>query len=225
MRKATAWGLGTFLPMHLALFAFVLPAQNNAGKLQLSGTWTAYIPAKSWSRGGILIIQNGQDLTYVHPDGERHNGRVLSEKTISYVQANDTGKVSADGMRIDWSNGYWSKAGQQPQQPSPKPHGVRYQVENFVYGGPELYQNPRNLHDFIVDFASCSVWNANSPEQVKVSVSYCRDRKRLQFTSSAPGQTVVLKYDWVFLDDGKTISGAYNQGGTFGPSVGGVRNP
>ena len=98
--------------MHLALFAFVLPAQNNPGKLQLGGTWTAYIPAKSWSRGGITIIQNGQDLTYVHPDGVRHNGRVLSANTISYVQANDTGKVSADGMRIDWSNGYWSKGGQ-----------------------------------------------------------------------------------------------------------------
>jgi len=78
----------------------------------LSGTWTAYIPAKNWSHGGNQIIQNGQDLTYVIFSGERHNGSVLSDGTISYVQANATGKVSKDGKRIDWSNGgFWIKDG------------------------------------------------------------------------------------------------------------------
>ena len=76
----------------------------------LSGTWTAYIPAKNWSHGGYQIIQNGQDLIYVVYSGERHTGRVLSEGTISYVEANETGKVSRNGKRINWSNGtYWTK--------------------------------------------------------------------------------------------------------------------
>jgi hypothetical protein len=71
----------------------------------LSGTWTAYIPSRNWSHGGYQIIQNGQDLTYIVWSGERYNGRVLSERTISYLPGNETGTVSADGMRIDWSNG------------------------------------------------------------------------------------------------------------------------
>jgi hypothetical protein len=57
-------------------------------------------------------------------------------------------------------------------------------------------------------------------EQYRVLV--CRDRSRLTFTTSTPGKTPV-EYDWVFGDGGRTISGAYRQGGTFGPSVGGVR--
>jgi hypothetical protein len=78
----------------------------------LSGTWTAYQPAKNWSHGGMHIIQNGNALTYVIFSGERHTGRVLSANTVSYLQANATGTVSKNGNRIDWSTGgYWTKDG------------------------------------------------------------------------------------------------------------------
>ena len=85
------------------------PADLSGNSNQYTGTWTAYVPAKNWSHGGYQIIQNGQDLVYVVYSGERHTGRVLSEGAISYVEANETGKVSRDGKRIDWSNWYWTK--------------------------------------------------------------------------------------------------------------------
>ena len=105
--------------------------------------------------------------------------------------------------------------------------GAHYRVENLVYGAPDLYLNPRNYHDFIVDFAKCSIRELNQQsdqglEQIRVSV--CRANTRLQFTTVWPNSTLV-EYDWVFLDGGKTIAGAYRQGSTFGPSVGGKCNP
>ena len=105
--------------------------------------------------------------------------------------------------------------------------GARYRVETLIYGAPDRYLNPRNYHDFMVDFAQCSIREMNPQsdqglEQVRVSV--CRPNARLQFTTVWPNSTLV-EYDWVFLDGGKTISGAYRQGNTFGPSVGGKYNP
>jgi len=91
----------------------------------LSGTWTAYQPAKNWSRGGFRIIQNGQDLTYVVFSGERHTGRVLSADTVSYLQSNNaTGKVSKDGKRIDWPDGYWTKDSNAPGSDAPRTAAV-----------------------------------------------------------------------------------------------------
>jgi hypothetical protein len=112
--------------------------------------------------------------------------------------------------------------------PSPASGGVRYRVENFVYGNPDVYQSPRNYHDFIVDFANCSMRELNAEttqgrETIRVTV--CRDRTRLTFTTQIQGQSQPVEYDWVFLNGGKTISGAYRQGGTFGPSVGGIYQP
>jgi hypothetical protein len=106
--------------------------------------------------------------------------------------------------------------------------GVRYRVENFVYGNPDAYQNPRNYHDFIVDFTNCSMRELNAEmaqgrETIRITV--CRDRTRLTFTTQIQGQSLPVDYDWVFLNGGKTISGAYRQGGAFGPSVGGIYQP
>jgi hypothetical protein len=106
--KQIDWSNGTYWTKDSQPEA--MPKESQPGAIPLSGTWTAFIPAKNWSHGGYQIIQNGQDLTYLIFSGERHTGRVLSDGTISYVQANVTGKVSNSGKRIDWSNGtYWTK--------------------------------------------------------------------------------------------------------------------
>jgi len=74
--------------------------------IQVSGVWTAYVPAKNWSRSGYQIIQNGENLTYKIPNNPDSTGRVLSQDTISY--ADGIGKLSNGGSRIDWNNGtYW----------------------------------------------------------------------------------------------------------------------
>ena len=103
-------------------------------------------------------------------------------------------------------------------------NGNHYQVENFVYNAPDIYQNPRNYHDFIVNFTSCSVQELNAESQQgleTIHVSVCRNNTRLTFTTSVAGKTTV-EYDWILLNGGQTVAGAYRQGATFGPSVGGV---
>jgi len=98
-------------------------------------------------------------------------------------------------------------------------------VENFVFNAPDLYQNPRNYHDFMVDWTACTVRELNKQSeqgQEQIRVLVCRKGSRLTFIASMTNATPV-EYDWVFSDGGKTIAGAYRQGGTFGPSVGGSR--
>lgn len=102
---------------------------------------------------------------------------------------------------------------------------MRYRVELLVFNNPDIYQNPRNYHGYMVDFASpCTVRGLNQAadrgEEV-IRVLVCRDKQRLTFTQSAPGMMTV-EHDWVFLDGGKTIAGAYRQGPGFGPAIGGI---
>ncbi len=101
--------------------------------------------------------------------------------------------------------------------------GVRYRIENFVYNSPDVYQNPRNFHDFVVDFRGCRIQPLNpvyAAGQEEIRVLVCRERSRLTFPSRTPGSFV--EYDWVFTNNGQTIHGAYRQGGSFGPLVGGI---
>lgn len=109
--------------------------------------------------------------------------------------------------------------------PPPSRNAISYRVENLVFNAPDLYQNPRNYHDFVVDWATCTVRELNKlseqgQEQIRVLV--CRKGSRLTFITSTTGGTPV-EYDWAFVDGGKTIAGAYRQGPTFGPSIGGMK--
>jgi hypothetical protein len=98
---------------------------------------------------------------------------------------------------------------------------VRYRVENLVFGVPDVYQNPRNLHEFVVDFANCSVrfFNQTTTEGRQTNtVSVCRKNSRLIIKAAVPGYTV--DYDWTFRDEGRTIAGVWRDNSGFGASVG-----
>ena len=179
---------------------------KNATTIGWSYRYSSHSPA---------LLETGVSELVLATDGK--SARLTSRDSVAVSTGNDAGH---SGMSV-------LVRSSQPQPPPPPATGVRYRVENLVYGAPDLYQNPRNYHDFMVDFAKCSIRELNQPsdqglEQVHVSV--CRSKTRLQFTTVTPNSTQV-EYDWVFLDGGKTISGAYRQGSTFGPSFGGIYNP
>jgi hypothetical protein len=224
----------------LILFlSFVSGAQSPT----LSGTWN--VTFKGTTTTALRLQQSGTKVTGTLATTDGSPGAVSGTFDGSTLTlSRDTGLQTIQHYRVtvkgsSFSGTYWNEGRladqgtlegrlNQTSQPPPQPHGVTYYVENFVYGLPDLFVNPRNIHKFIVDFATCSVWQVNTPEQwktVTVRVSVCRDRKRLQFTADGPGQPATVQYDWVLLNDGKTISGAYNEGGTWGPSVGGINYP
>jgi hypothetical protein len=109
----------------------------------------------------------------------------------------------------------------------PPATGVRYRMENLSYNQPDLYVSPRNYHDFMIDFSNCSVREMNQESdqgRERVQISVCRGNRRLTFTTSTDGGTPV-EYDFAFRDGGRIAAGAWRQGGSFGPSVGGVYGP
>lgn len=99
--------------------------------------------------------------------------------------------------------------------------GMRFAVENLVFNQPDAYRSPRNLHHFIVDWAGCRVRSLSQEAdagRVVIRVLVCRDRQRLSFTLQSPG-ALPVEYDFAFRHGGPSVSGAWRQGGSFGPSV------
>ncbi|HPV77883.1 MAG TPA: discoidin domain-containing protein [Gemmatimonadaceae bacterium] len=183
---------------------------------------------------GAFISSDGETWTriYTHDQSNFEVLRInVGNRSARYVRLQ---LAASDYMNLLEVEVYGSAAGPSnpppatvpPAGPAPATGGVRYRVENLVYNAPDIYRNPRNYHDFIVDFASCTLreLNRESTQGLQTTrVLVCRDRSRLTFTTQGPG--TLVEYDWVFLDDGKTIAGAYRQGGTFGPSIGGRYQP
>jgi hypothetical protein len=211
-----------------------------------TAVWTRRGTSSTWD--GIWTRASGERITTVMEGGIQGNKLDLKRTSSSPPQplCEYKGTIASDGRSASgtqdcpapygstpWnativgggSVGGGTQGQTNPPPPSPAGGGVNYRVENFVYNAPDLYQNPRNYHDFVVNFANCTIRELNEGSQQgleTIHVSVCRNNTRLTFTASAPGSTAV-EYDWVFLNDGKTIAGAYRQGGTFGPSVGGIR--
>ena len=179
-------------------------------------------PEKPVYSGGFCVPAGGRLICGVRGTGNGRTGLILLTvrgNVAQYRSWFDDGTLSWDGTFALSGGGTVSAA-------APATAGTRYRVENFVAGSPDKYVDPRNYHDFTVDFATCTVRGLNplaetGKETIRVTV--CRARERLTFTVTQP-QTAV-EYDWVFRDNGRTISGAYRQGSIFGPSVGGVVNP
>lgn len=128
----------------------------------------------------------------------------------------------ADGT-LSWDGEFTlAQGGGSPGSAQTAATGTRYRVENFVYGSPDAFQNPRNLHDFLVDFGACKVRGLNQAStegKESIEVTVCRPGQRISFVVTQP-QTRI-EYDWVLREGGRVVSGAYRQGNTFGPSVGG----
>jgi hypothetical protein len=105
--------------------------------------------------------------------------------------------------------------------PQPSGKGVRYRVEILIYNQPDVYANPRNFHDFLVDFAACKVTSLTTPTQ-PITVHVCRPNRRLTFTVEPHDRAAAVDLDWVFRDNAKVVGGAWRQGSGWGPCVGGV---
>ena len=190
----------------------------------------------SWGKDGaggssvITMTLTGSQVRIERRDSAGFGGAAVSyDATIAADETvSGTGRVASSGAEYAFRARVLcgDTAGTNIQLPAVT-FGVRYRVENFVYDAPDVFQNPRNYHDFMIDFTQCSIREMNQEsdqglEQIHVSV--CRKQTRLTFTTVTPNSAPV-EYDWLFLNDGKTISGAYRHGNTFGPSVGGKYNP
>ena len=135
------------------------------------------------------------------------------------------GTMAGDGRTakgtVDFAGGGWTMQTGEAEPVS----GTRYRVENLVFKAPDVYQNPRNYHDFLVDFGSCTVRpmvDAALLATLRIEVHVCRPGSRLTFTQRSTAVKQVVEYDWVLLNGGKTVAGAWHMESGFGPSVGGV---
>jgi hypothetical protein len=135
------------------------------------------------------------------------------------------GTMGGDGRSakgtVDFAGGGWTMEvdGAEPVS------GTRYRVENLVFKSPDVYQNPRNYHDFLVDFGSCTVRpmvDEATLSTLRVEVHVCRAGSRLTFTQRSTATRTVVEYDWVMQNGGRTVAGAWHQESGFGPSVGSV---
>ncbi len=179
-------------------------------------------PDKPVYSSGFCVPAGGRTVCGVRGTGNGRTGLILLTTRGNIAQY----RSWFDDGTLSWDGAFTLSGGGAVSTTAAPPVGVRYRVENFVAGSPDKYVNPRNYHDFVVDFATCKVRGLNPLAEAgkeTIQVAVCRARERLTFTVTQPQTTV--EYDWVFRDNGRTISGAYRQGTTFGPSVGGVVNP
>lgn len=135
---------------------------------------------------------------------------------------------SASGTQIcaGYPNMWWKATiGGAGPGPVPGSNAVRYRMENLNYNQPDVYVNPRNYHDFLVDFSNCSIREMNQESdqgRERIQVLVCRRNRRLTFTTTTDNGATVVHYDWAFRDNGVVAAGAWQQGNGFGPSVGGI---
>jgi hypothetical protein len=190
----------------------------------------------TWRKGGeigtstLTIALSGNRLTIQRQDAANFGGGVR----YAYE-----GTLGPDGSFSGINSGQYPVKGKvicgemtspappvAPTSPLPGSGSVHYQVENLVFNAPDIYQNPRNLHDFIVDWSICQIRNLSQEADrgiVSIKVLVCRPNSRLTFqlTNTRTGSTV--DYDWALRDNGQAVYGAWRQGSGFGPSVGVVR--
>jgi hypothetical protein len=99
---------------------------------------------------------------------------------------------------------------------TPKASGRKYSVINYT-------GDKQNPHDFLVDWKACKVVElgqdlARGPEEVTVEV--CRPGSRLIIKTEFKSTGYFVHYDWILLDNGTTLAGAYCDQSTCGPSAG-----
>jgi hypothetical protein len=104
-----------------------------------------------------------------------------------------------------------------PQPPrAPKLKGRKYAVVNYT-------GDKTSAHDFIIDWKACNVAEAGQafergPDRITVEV--CRPGSRLIIKADYKSNNYFIHYDWVLLDEGATLAGAYCDPTTCGPSAG-----
>ncbi len=108
-----------------------------------------------------------------------------------------------------------------PSQPAPPPgppkvNGKHYLMVNYA-------GETQNLHDFIIDWNGCKVAEQNQDYQSgaeQISVQVCKPGQRLVLKTEFKNTGYWAQYDWVSLDKGAMLAGAYRDPAGCGPSVG-----
>jgi hypothetical protein len=108
-----------------------------------------------------------------------------------------------------------------PSKPAPPPRppkvrGKRYSIVNYT--GDTL-----NPHDFIIDWKACKVAEMNPEFERRaedITIEVCRPGSRLIMKTDFRATGHWIHYDWVLLDGGATLAGAYCDATTCGPSAG-----
>lgn len=233
--RSVAWR-SLFTLAWLLLSATAAQAQGLLIRVAMDG-WEG-----EWTQRGVLPVWDavwtkGSERVTASLSGSVRNGRIDLRRTSSSdgVLCSYSGRVEADGRSVSGTqdcpgHGATAFTGMLygpgfPRGGGPGPAagtGVRYRVENLAFGQPEAAGPQRGPREFIVDFARCTVRDANENTArgwQALDMVLCRDQRRLAFRTQATDQPPV-EYDWFLLEGGQVVSGAWRQGAAFGPSVG-----
>jgi len=106
----------------------------------------------------------------------------------------------------------------QPVPPSgpPKVNGRHYLMVNYT-------GETQNPHDFVIDWKGCKVAEMGSDFQngsEEITVQVCKPGVRLVIKTEFKNSGYWVQYDWVLLDNGATLAGAYRDPAGCGPSAG-----
>ncbi|MBN2573317.1 MAG: hypothetical protein JXP73_02015 [Deltaproteobacteria bacterium] len=109
-------------------------------------------------------------------------------------------------------------AGWPPPPPPrrPKLRGKRYTVVNHA-------GDKQSSHEFVVDWGRCEVAELGPDFErgaEDITVETCRPGRRLIVKTDFRATGHSIHYDWVLLDNGATLAGAYCDRATCGPSIG-----
>jgi hypothetical protein len=104
-----------------------------------------------------------------------------------------------------------------PPPPGPaKVNGKHYLMVNYT-------GETQNPHDFVIDWKGCKVAEMNPDFQngaEDITVQVCKPGVRLVIKTEFKNSGYWVQYDWVLLDNGATLAGAYRDPAGCGPSAG-----
>jgi hypothetical protein len=127
-----------------------------------------------------------------------------------------TGGSSPGQMYTCTPNAYVAPAGSSPPPGAPKVNGKHYHMVNYT-------GETQNPHDFIIDWNGCKVAEQNPDYQngsEEITVVVCKPGSRLVIKTEFKNTGYWAQYDWVLLDKGATLAGAYRDPAGCGPSAG-----
>jgi hypothetical protein len=211
---------------------------------QLENGWTGVWTRRAsgdvfdavWSQGNrrivaVLTMSLEGDRLAIHrrdTDGTEvdYNGVIDSSG-----RASGSARVRQTGFSYSWSatvRGTSAPPGDRPRPPGggkpppvepPPAAGTRYRVESFPFNAAK----PAEVREFIIDFRGRAVRDAGAEGEsgvLRTEIDTVRENNRVSFRITDTRSGVTVSYDWVVLENGRTLAGGWNDGSRWGPSVG-----
>jgi hypothetical protein len=103
-----------------------------------------------------------------------------------------------------------------PPPGPPKVNGRHYLMVNYT-------GETQNPHDFVIDWKGCKVAEMGADYQngaEEITVQVCKPGARMVIKTEFKNSGYWVQYDWVLLDNGATLAGAYRDPAGCGPSAG-----